>query len=92
MVKSTTIGTPSSANDTLGGVPNFYYYDFGSKGRGEVSQLTRATLYHQQTLTARLMLQVIRLFFEDAGVSFVDYRYSFDEYNGKTVEEREKIK
>jgi hypothetical protein len=30
--------------------------------------------------------------FEDAGIAFVDHRYSFDEYNSKTVEEREKVK
>ncbi|KAM0789246.1 hypothetical protein ACM66B_000089 [Microbotryomycetes sp. NB124-2] len=66
MPKTTTIGTPGPANDKIGGVPEFHYYDFASKGRGEV----------------------IRLFFEDAGIAFVDVRYGFEEWNSKTPEER----
>lgn len=34
----------------------------------------------------------MRLFFEDSGIAFEDNRYSFDEYNGKSVEERAAIK
>lgn len=52
MPKITQVGAPSAANEALGGVPTLYYYDFASKGRGEV----------------------LRLFFEDAGIAFVDHR------------------
>lgn len=57
----TEIGTPSEANKAIGGVPTLYYFDFASRGRGEV----------------------IRLFFEDAGIAFKDYRFAFDDYNAQ---------
>ncbi|KAK4051380.1 hypothetical protein OIV83_002864 [Microbotryomycetes sp. JL201] len=69
MPTTRNIGTPGAANDKIGGVPEFHYYDFASKGRGEV----------------------IRLFFEDAGIAFVDVRYGFDEWNSKSVEERSQV-
>lgn len=46
------------------------YYDFTSKGRGEV----------------------LRLFFEDAGIKFEDVRMTFQEVNGKTLAERAAVK
>ncbi|KAJ1306186.1 hypothetical protein OPQ81_010895 [Rhizoctonia solani] len=55
------IGTPSEANKAIGGVPTLYYFDFLSRGRGEV----------------------IRLFFEDAGIAFKDHRIAFDDYNAQ---------
>ncbi|KAK4057211.1 hypothetical protein OIO90_001706 [Microbotryomycetes sp. JL221] len=69
MVTTKRIGTPGPDNDKLGGVPVFHYYNFASKGRGEV----------------------IRLFFEDAGIAFDDVRYEFDEWNNKTPEQRAEI-
>lgn len=62
MPKITDIGTPGTANEAIGGVPTLYYYDFTSKGRGEV----------------------LRLFFEDAGIAFKDCRWTFDERNKGT--------
>lgn len=53
MPKITSIGTPSEANKSIGGVPTIFYYDFTSKGRGEV----------------------LRLFFEEADIAFVDHRW-----------------
>ncbi|KAM0754679.1 glutathione S-transferase [Meredithblackwellia eburnea MCA 4105] len=70
MVKERQIGTPGPANKAIGGVPDFWYYDFFSRGRGEV----------------------IRLFFEEAGIAFIDHRWSFDERNkGMDDTERAKI-
>jgi len=67
-MKTANIGKPGPANETLGGVPELYYYDFASKGRGEV----------------------MRLFFEEAGIAFVDHRWSFEERNGMSEEEKAK--
>lgn len=39
MPSVTTIGTPSAANEKIGGVPNIHYIDFFSKGRGQVVRL-----------------------------------------------------
>ena len=30
---------PTAANDAIGGVPNIHYFDFASKGRGQVIRL-----------------------------------------------------
>lgn len=70
MPVSREIGVASEANKKIGGVPSIYYFDFLSRGRGEV----------------------LRLFFEDAGIAFTDVRFSFDEINGLTEEERRVIK
>ncbi|KAF8608258.1 glutathione S-transferase-like protein [Ceratobasidium sp. AG-I] len=61
MSRTTEIGTPSDANKAIGGVPTLYYFDYLSRGRGEV----------------------IRLFFEDAGIAFKDFRFGFEDYNGQ---------
>ena len=50
--------TESDANHAIGGVPTMHYFDYQSRGRG----------------------QVVRLFWEDAGIAYEDIRYSFDEY------------
>ena len=50
--------TESDANLAIGGVPTIHYFDFQSRGRG----------------------QVVRLFWEDAGIAYEDIRYSFQEY------------
>lgn len=39
MPTTKTYGTPSAANDALGGVPEIHYFDFASKGRGQVIRL-----------------------------------------------------
>ncbi|CAF1432543.1 unnamed protein product, partial [Didymodactylos carnosus] len=52
------ISEPTAANEKIGGVPILHYFDFGSKGRGEV----------------------LRLFFYDAEISFIDKRYTFQEF------------
>ncbi|KAL8283289.1 hypothetical protein RQP46_005699 [Phenoliferia psychrophenolica] len=39
MPKITDIGTAGAANAAIGGVPTLYYFDFASKGRGEVLRL-----------------------------------------------------
>lgn len=70
MPKITQVGVPSDANAILGGVPTLFYYDFASKGRGEV----------------------LRLFFEEAGIAFIDHRWSFQERNHEfTLAERAQI-
>ncbi|CAE6458308.1 unnamed protein product [Rhizoctonia solani] len=56
-------GTPSEANRAIGGVPTLHYFDFLSRGRGEV----------------------LRLFFEDAGIAFKDHRIAFDDYSSQVV-------
>lgn len=61
MSRMTEIGSPSEANKAIGGVPTLYYFDYASRGRGEV----------------------VRLFFEDAGIAFKDYRFAFDDYNAQ---------
>lgn len=58
MPSENTIGQPSENNKKIGGVPTIHYFDFYSRGRG----------------------QVVRLLWEDAGISYVDVRYTFDEY------------
>ncbi len=50
--------TESDANLAIGGVPTMHYFDFQSRGRG----------------------QVVRLFWEDAGIAYEDIRYTFEEY------------
>lgn len=50
--------TESDANHAIGGVPTMHYFDYQSRGRG----------------------QVVRLFWEDAGIAYEDLRYSFEEY------------
>ncbi|KAI9893428.1 MAG: hypothetical protein M1814_006725 [Vezdaea aestivalis] len=52
------VGTPSANNDKIGGVPTMHYFDFQSRGRG----------------------QVVRIFWEDAGIAYKDIRYSFQEW------------
>jgi len=61
MSRTTEIGTPSKGNEAIGGVPTVYYFDYLSRGRGEV----------------------LRLFLEDAGIAFKDYRFSFEDYNAQ---------
>ena len=39
MVTSKTYLEKSAANDAIGGVPTIHYFDFGSKGRGQVLRL-----------------------------------------------------
>ncbi|KAI9730543.1 MAG: hypothetical protein M1834_005784 [Cirrosporium novae-zelandiae] len=39
MPTSKTYGTPSAANDAIGGVPTIHYFDFQSRGRGQVVRL-----------------------------------------------------
>ncbi|KAL8283290.1 hypothetical protein RQP46_005700 [Phenoliferia psychrophenolica] len=39
MPKITDIGVEGAANAAIGGVPTLYYFDFASKGRGEVLRL-----------------------------------------------------
>lgn len=34
-----TVGTPGAANEAIGGVPEIHYFDFYSKGRGQVNRL-----------------------------------------------------
>lgn len=58
MPSTSQIGSPGPANDRIGGVPTIHYFDFFSRGRG----------------------QVVRLLFEDAGIAYVDVRYSFEEF------------
>ncbi|TID21294.1 glutathione s-transferase [Venturia nashicola] len=58
MPTTTTVGTSSAANQKLGGTPHIHYFDFFSRGRG----------------------QVIRLLCEDAGIAYIDTRYTFDEF------------
>ena len=50
--------TESDANHAIGGVPTMHYFDYHSRGRG----------------------QVVRLFWEDAGIAYEDIRCSFEEY------------
>ncbi|KAF8608248.1 glutathione S-transferase-like protein [Ceratobasidium sp. AG-I] len=59
MSHATEIGTPSDANKAIGGVPTIYYFDFLSRGRGEV----------------------LRLFCEEAGIAFKDFRLK--DYNAR---------
>ncbi|CAE6425360.1 Glutathione S-transferase P 1 [Rhizoctonia solani AG-1 IB] len=61
MSRISDIGTPSEANEAIGGVPTLHYLDFLSRGRGEV----------------------LRLFFEDAGIAFKDHRIGFEDYNNQ---------
>ncbi|ELU42122.1 hypothetical protein AG1IA_03855 [Rhizoctonia solani AG-1 IA] len=61
MSRVSDIGTPSEANEAIGGVPTLHYLDFLSRGRGEV----------------------LRLFFEDAGIAFKDHRIAFEDYNAQ---------
>ncbi|CAE7083318.1 unnamed protein product [Rhizoctonia solani] len=61
MSRVVEVGTPSEANKAIGGVPTVHYFDFLSRGRGEV----------------------IRIFFEDAGIAFKDHRIAFDDYNAQ---------
>ncbi|KAB5589828.1 hypothetical protein CTheo_6730 [Ceratobasidium theobromae] len=61
MSRVVEVGTPTDANKAIGGVPTLHYFDFLSRGRGEV----------------------IRLFFEDAGIAFKDHRLAFDDYNAQ---------
>ncbi|KAF2706543.1 glutathione S-transferase [Pleomassaria siparia CBS 279.74] len=39
MPTTTQIGNPSAANDKIGGVPTIHYFDFQSRGRGQVLRL-----------------------------------------------------
>ena len=39
MPSTKKIGSPSAANDAIGGVPTLHYYDFQSRGRGQVVRL-----------------------------------------------------
>ena len=54
---SKQVGQESENNRKIGGVPTLHYFDFQSKGRG----------------------QVLRLLWEDAGISYVDVRYGIAE-------------
>lgn len=58
MPSTKTYGTEGAANKSIGGVPTIHYFDFQSRGRG----------------------QVVRLLWEDAGISYQDVRYTFEEY------------
>ncbi|KAL9087150.1 MAG: hypothetical protein Q9165_006801 [Trypethelium subeluteriae] len=39
MPTTKTVGTPSPANQAIGGVPEIHYFDFCSRGRGQVIRL-----------------------------------------------------
>lgn len=39
MPTTTTVGTSSAANQKLGGIPHIHYFDFFSRGRGQVIRL-----------------------------------------------------
>ena len=39
MPSSTTVGHPTEANNTIGGIPAIHYLDFLSRGRGQVVRL-----------------------------------------------------
>ncbi|KAG9118774.1 hypothetical protein FRC07_006540 [Ceratobasidium sp. 392] len=58
MSRVTEIGTPSENNKTIGGVPTVYYFDYQSRGRGEV---------------IRLFLEDAGIAFKDHRFAFDDY-------------------
>lgn len=39
MPTTNTFGKPSAANEKIGGVPTIHYFDFKSRGRGQVLRL-----------------------------------------------------
>lgn len=39
MPQTADVGTRSAANEAIGGVPTVHYFDFASKGRGQVMRL-----------------------------------------------------
>ena len=58
MPTTKTHGIAGAANQAIGGVPTLHYFDWFSRGRG----------------------QVLRILWEDAGISYTDVRYTFEEY------------
>jgi len=58
MPTTKTHGTAGAANQAIGGVPTLHYFDWFSRGRG----------------------QVLRMLWEDAGISYTDVRYTFEEF------------
>ena len=44
MPTTSQVGTPSAANDAIGGVPTIHYLDFASRGRGQYVLITLSPL------------------------------------------------
>lgn len=47
MPTSKTYGTEGAANKAIGGVPTLHYFDFASKGRGQVIRLLWEVYYSE---------------------------------------------
>lgn len=58
MPSTNKIGTPSEANKKIGGVPTIHYFDFQSRGRGQV---------------VRLLWEDAGIAYEDVRYSFEEY-------------------
>lgn len=75
MPHTLTYGTESAANKAIGGVPTIHYYDFQSRGRGQVVRLmliVRRTIFSSVRDTHTQV--------QDAGAAYKDIRYTFDEW------------
>lgn len=80
MPKVNDYGTAGAANQAIGGVPTVHYFDFASKGRGQVVRLF-FEVRSLPTLT-RLPLPTSLTFFplQESGIAYKDIRYTFEEY------------
>lgn len=77
-------GSPSAANQKIGGVPTLHYFDFQSRGRGqvvrlmwEVSSLRFLPPPHPQPSPPSIPTNPPP---QDAGIAYEDVRYTFAEY------------
>jgi len=77
------IGQEGPNNKKIGGVPTLHYFDFQSRGRGQVVRLMWEVCAESPLLFLAESLphsSVLTSPFQDAGIAYKDVRYSFEEY------------